>query len=89
MVANIVYSDDKDRKLLELVPNNFPIFINFINFNSGTGRKEAYKIKGRWGAKLNPFVEILDDKNEIVRCFYSENGNAIFKMVNWLNGNTI
>jgi hypothetical protein len=88
MTANVIYDNDKDRKLLELTPNKFPIFINFIDFNSINGRKEAYRIKGKWAARANPFVEVLDDEDKVLRCFYSENQSAINQLIQFLNEST-
>ena len=85
MIANIIYSIDKDKKLLELVPSNFPIFINFINITSGKDRKQAFRIKSKWGAKKNPFIEVLDEDGKVNRCFYSENNSAITQLIEWLN----
>lgn len=88
MIINVVFDNEKDRKLLELIPSNIPVFINFINFNTHSGRKEAYKIKGKWAAKVNPFVEVLDDDNKVLRCFYSEKQSAINQLIQFLNGST-
>ena len=82
---NVIYDDDKDRKLIELVPNKVPVFINFINFNTVDGRKEAYKIKSHWAAKMNPFVEILNEDDTIDKVFYSEEINAAQQLITWFN----
>lgn len=88
MKVNIVYDNIKDRELVELTPNKFPIFVNFIDFNTVEGRKEAYRIKGKWAARANPFVEVLDDKNQTLRCFYSEEKSAIGQLIQFLNEST-
>ena len=44
MIATIVYNEPQDRKLLELVPSQFPIFVNYINSNTATGKKEGRRI---------------------------------------------
>ena len=87
MEAIIVYDNNKDRELLELIDSKFPIFIHYINFNTVKGRKEAYRIKSEWGAKMNPFVVIEHDSSETLpQVFYTESGsNAIQQLINYLN----
>lgn len=85
MTATVIYNDQKDRKLLELVPNKFPIFINFININTNKGKKDGFKIKSHWGAIKNPFIVIEDDENKVIRCFYSEEKSAINQLISFLN----
>ena len=80
----VVYNNDKDRELLESVDSKFPIFINFINYNTTKGRKESYKIKSEWGAKENPFV-IVEEADKIIKVFYSEKNNAINQLIDFLN----
>ena len=84
MEATIVYDNKKDRELVDLIDSKFPIFINYIDFNTVKGRKEAYRIKSRWAALKNPFV-VIQDGEEIVKIFYSEESNAIQQLINYLN----
>ena len=84
MEAIVVYDNNKDRELLNLVDSKFPIFIHYIDFNTKKGRKEAYRVKSHWAAKMNPFV-VLQDEEEIVKIFYSEKDNAIQQLINYLN----
>ena len=84
MEAIVIYDNDKDREHLELVDSKFPIFISCIDFNTLKGRKEAYKIKAHWGAKLNPFV-VVKDNEKVLKVFYSERDNAINQLINYLN----
>ena len=87
MNANIIYDNNKDRDLIETISVTIPIFINFIDFNTVQGRKEAYKIKSHWAARKNPFVEVLNEDD--VNVFYSDdNSNAIIKFINWLNNDS-
>lgn len=82
MKVKIVYDNPKDKELIELVEFSAPFFIEFIDTNTKNGRKEAYKIKSQYGAKVNPFIEILDDNNNLIRCFWSEYQNACQLFVN-------
>ncbi len=85
MEAIIVYDDKKDRELLNLVDSKFPIFIEYIDFNTVEGRKEAYRVKSYWGARKNPFV-VVQEEEKIIKVFYTENGkNAIQQLINYLN----
>lgn len=84
MEAIVVYDNNKDRELLNLADSKFPIFIHYIDFNTKKGRKEAYRVKSHWAAKMNPFV-VLQDEGKIVKIFYSEKDNAIQQLINYLN----
>lgn len=85
MEARVVYDDKKDRELLNLIDSKFPIFIDYINFNTVVGRKEAYRVKSHWGAIKNPFVVITEGDN-VIDVFYSEKDNAVNQLINFLNG---
>lgn len=81
----VIYDNNKDKELLEKINLEVPIFIDFIDFNSPKGRKEAYKIKSYYGAKLNPFIQVEDSEYKVVKVFYSESGNSINQLIKWLN----
>ena len=83
MQATVVYENKKDRELLNLIYSEVPLFIDYIDFNTKNGRKEAYTVKSKWSAKLNPFV-VLQEGEEIIKVFYSEKGNAIQQLINYL-----
>ena len=82
MICNVVYSNENDRKYLEQF--NFPVIFNFYNLNTASGLKAGRKIKGHWGSVSNPFIEVLDDNSNVLRCFYSENSSAIFQFIKYL-----
>lgn len=84
MEAIVVYDNKRDRELLNLVDSKFPIFIKYIDFNTVDGRKEAYQVKSHWAARMNPFV-VVQEGEEIIKVFYSESGNAITQLINYLN----
>lgn len=87
MQVTVIYDNLKDRKLFELVSINIPVFFNFLDLNTTKGHKEGTKIKGYYGAKKNPFVEVKDNLDSLVKVFYSENGNAINQFITWINDN--
>ena len=84
MEVIVVNDNKKDRELLNLVDSKFPIFIEYIDYNTVNGRKEAYKVKSHWGAKKNPFV-VVQEEEKIIKVFYSEEKNAVQQLINYLN----
>ena len=85
MEAVVIYENKKDREFLDLIDSKIPIFIRYIDYNTIEGRKEAYKVKSHWAARMNPFVVVQEDE-EIIKVFYSESGkNAIQQLINYLN----
>lgn len=86
MNAVVVYDNIKDKELLDKINLGVPFFIDYINVNTVKGKKESYKIKSHWGAKLNPFIELYDDENKIIKVFYSEKQNAVNQLISYLNG---
>lgn len=85
MNAIVVYDNIKDKELLDNVNLEVPFFVDYINANTKSGKKQSYQIKSHWGAKLNPFIELYDN-NEIIQVFYSEKGNACNQLISYLNG---
>ena len=84
MEAIVVYDNKKDRELLNLIYSEVPLFIDYIDFNTVDGRKEAYQVKSHWAARMNPFV-VVQEGEEIIKVFYSESENAITQLINYLN----
>ena len=82
--VKLIYKDNKDKELFELLEFNVPVFIDYINMNTLNGIKEGKKILGYYGTSKVPFIEILEDNQRIP--FYSENGNPIYQIKNYLNG---
>ena len=86
MNAVVVYDNIKDKELLDKINLGVPFFIDYINVNTVKGKKESYKVKSHWGAKLNPFIELYNDENKIIKLFYSETQNAVNQLISYLNG---
>ena len=85
MEAIVIYENKKDKEFLDLIDSKIPIFIRYIDYNTIEGRKEAYKVKSHWAARMNPFVVVQEDE-EIIKVFYSESGkNAVQQLINYLN----
>lgn len=85
MNAIVVYDNIRDKELLDNVNLEVPFFVEYINLNTKSGKKQGFLIKSNWGAKLNPFIELYDDDNKIIQVFYSEKGNACNQLISYLN----
>ena len=83
MKVKIIYDNLKDKELIELVKFSTPFFVEYIDIRTKNGKKEGWKIKNEFGAKKDPFVEVLDDKDNFVSCFWSENQNACQQFINY------
>lgn len=85
MTVKLVYNNKKDRELIELKELSTPFFIEYINTNTKSGKKEGYKIKSEFGAKKDPFIVIYDDADKFLKCYWSENSNACQQFINEYN----
>lgn len=56
----------------------------FIDSLSKKGKKEAWKLKNYWGAKLDPFALVLEEDKPI-KAFYSEACNVVESLKQYLN----
>lgn len=72
----IVYDNEADLKLLE---DNTTGFIHSFDMNYYSDKKKGYKLKGAWGAKLNPFILVEKDGHPI-KCYYTESGTNAVKL---------
>ena len=62
-----------------------PIF-HFVDSLAKKSKKEAWRIKSYYGAKLDPFAVILDDEKPI-KAFYTEAEDVINSLIKYLNSN--
>lgn len=86
MDVYLVYNDDKDLKKLGDANIKVSPFFHFIDDRTRRGRKDSWKIKGGFGAKLTPFAVIYEGEKPI-KAFYSETGNDIVEsLIKYLNG---
>ena len=61
-----------------------PIF-HFIDSRTLNGRKEAFQLKGFWGARMEPFI-ICTNKEKAVKAFYSETREDVIEsLITFLN----
>lgn len=81
----VVYDNEQDKELLNLMDTTVPFFVDYINMHSSEGRKTGFKLLNYWSATKLPFVVVED----FPKVFYSEIGeNAINQLLKWLNENS-
>lgn len=81
----VVYSDKNQLDRIGDTSKYTPIF-HFVDSLAKKSKKEAWRIKSYYGAKLDPFVVILDDEKPI-KAFYTEAEDVIDSLIKYLNNN--
>ena len=81
----VVYSDKNQLDRIGVYLEVSPIF-HFVDSLAKKSKKEAWRIKSYYGAKLDPFAVILDDEKP-VRAFYTEAEDVIDSLIKYLNNN--
>lgn len=85
MDVYIVYNNDEVLKKLGGTLKVSPFF-HFIDDRTRKGKKDSWKIKGGFGAKLTPFAVVYEGEKPL-KAFYSETGeNVIDSLIDYLNG---
>lgn len=85
MEVYIIYNDDQTLKELgDTSDLKVSPFFHFIDDRTRKGRKDAWKIKGGFGAKLTPFAVVYEGEKPI-KAFYSEAENVIESLIKYLN----
>lgn len=82
----IVYDNDS---VIKRVGGTYTLkvspFFHFIDDRTREGRKESFKLKGSWGARLTPFV-LCTEGEKAVKAFYSETGEDVIEsLITFLN----
>ena len=85
MTVKVIYDNNKDKELIELIKFATPFFIEYIDTKTIKGRKEGFKIKSEFGAKLDPFIVVYDDEDNFLKCYWSERSNACQSFINDYN----
>ena len=81
----IVYNDPSVEKRIKEANIKSSPFIHFIDEGTLKGKKEAFKLKGAWGARMTPFAAVFKGE-EIIKAFYSEADNDVIKsLIDYLN----
>ena len=85
MDVYIVYNNDEVLKKLGGTLKVSPFF-HFVDDRTQKGKKDSWKIKGGFGAKLTPFAVVYEGEKPL-KAFYSETGeNVIDSLIDYLNG---
>nr|DAH58139.1 MAG TPA: hypothetical protein [Bacteriophage sp.] len=85
MDVYIVYNNDEVLKKLGGTLKVSPFF-HFVDDRTRKGKKDSWKIKGGFGAKLTPFAVVYEGEKPL-KAFYSETGeNVIDSLIDYLNG---
>ncbi len=66
--------------------SKYTLIFHFIDAMAKKGKKEAYRLKSHYAARLDPFAVILD-KNKPIKAFYSEAEDVIDSLIKYLNNN--
>ena len=72
----VVYDDNSEdfyNELKEIIEIKYPL-VELIGFheNKLRERSKAFKTKGGWSARQNPFAIAFDNENQPIKVFYSE-----------------
>ena len=81
----VVYSDKNQLDRIGDTSKYTPIF-HFVDSLAKKSKKEAWRIKSYYGAKLDPFAVILDNEKPI-KAFYTEAEDVIDSLIKYLNNN--
>ena len=81
----VVYNDKSQLDRIGDTSKYTPIF-HFVDSLAKKGKKEAWRIKSYYGAKLDPFAVILDNEKPI-KAFYTEAEDVINSLIKYLNSN--
>lgn len=81
----VVYSDKNQLDRIGDTSKYTPIF-HFVDSLAKKSKKEAWRIKSYYRAKLDPFAVILDDEKPI-KAFYTEAEDVIDSLIKYLNNN--
>ena len=86
MNVKVVYKDLEDKEFLDKINLETPIFVEYIDMNTVKGRKEGWKLMNYYGTSTFPFIELeLDKLENRLLPFYSERGNAVRQLIDYLN----
>lgn len=84
MIEVIVTYNDKEqlKKLGDITKYN--LTFRFIDSSTFKGKKESFRIKSGYSARLDPFAVILYN-NKAIRAFYTEAGDIFEPLIKYLN----
>lgn len=93
MTLKVVYDDDSQSLVdnLKKILLDYPfVRIETYHENLFKERKKAFKVKGEYSARHNPFAVLLDNDSKVAGVFYSEaNTCTLEKIIEILNNYTL
>ena len=81
----VVYNDKEQLNRIGDT-SKYTLNFHFIDSMAKKSKKEAYRLKSYYAARLDPFAVILD-KNKPIKAFYSEAEDVIDSLIKYLNDN--
>lgn len=70
----LIYDNSEDlQKIEDTINSNY--YLHHLNINKHNDRSKAFKFKGEWSAKLDPFI-LLSENDKIIKAYYSETGES-------------
>lgn len=85
MDVYVIYNNDNVLRQIGDTTLKVSPFFHFIDDRTNAGRKDSWKIKGAFGAKLTPFAVVYEGEKPL-KAFYSETGEDIIKsLIDYLN----
>ena len=80
ITLTIAYDDNSEsliKDLQKLIAHKYP-FITLKSFHENLfkERKKAFKLKGGFSARKNPFAVLKDSDNKIIKVYYTENNDC-------------
>lgn len=81
----VVYRDKNQLDRIGDTSKYSPVF-HFVDSLANKSKKEAWKIKSFYGAKLDPFAVVLD-QDKPIKAFYTEAEDVIDSLIKYLNNN--
>ena len=83
MKVTITYSDES---ILSRIPKSENITL--LDVETLKGKKEAFKLKSHWGARLDPFI-IIEDNGKAIKAFFFFFVDAISEFLNYIENEGI
>lgn len=86
----LVYNDDTHiRQIGGAYTLKVSPFFHFIDDRTMKGKKDSWKLKNQFAAKMTPFAVVYDGEKPL-KAFYSESDeNVIKSLINYINNGNI
>ena len=83
-MVKVIVVYDNPKQIVELSKYDN---IQFIDIMTSKGKKEGWRVKSHWGAKLDPFAIVSNNEDKPVKAFYSEAEDVICSLIKYLEEN--